>query len=296
MLSIKKIIVISVLLVSSFGVAFSQGYAERRPVDTDTIIYVAPEQLEAGVRSVVQAILNKRRLEKNNTQYNILTPENIQLLKYQMLITALGMGNSNRSEVVSSKTDNSNINRRLDRIETAIYSLLGGRKGSVGVHINNNLSDSLSTTASAVDHSELRDIVSELRTETEELKNENPTGVVYSYSTDTITKTVPANFKRQVFFVLGGDILTKDAVETLDEVVYTMNKYPNIVLDVIGYASKDGRYSSNLKLSARRTDKVLNYLVSKGIDSKRLFVQNGGVDSDSSILSTARRVDIFMHK
>jgi len=60
----------------------------------------------------------------------------------------------------------------------------------------------------------------------------------------------------------------------------TMSKYlkdkPSVKIEIAGRADDTGSDSYNLALSKRRTDCVLNYFKSQGIDSKRISVKNYG--------------------
>ena len=62
----------------------------------------------------------------------------------------------------------------------------------------------------------------------------------------------------------------------LDEAVSIMKDIPNIRILIKGHTSSDGDTASNLKLSQKRAEAVMNYLIVKGIDSARLTSQGLG--------------------
>lgn len=58
----------------------------------------------------------------------------------------------------------------------------------------------------------------------------------------------------------------------LDQIASMMHTDPTITeLDIIGYTDTIGSNNYNMDLSLRRAEAVRNYLVSKGVDSKRLL-------------------------
>ncbi len=56
----------------------------------------------------------------------------------------------------------------------------------------------------------------------------------------------------------------------LGEGLELLEEYPNIKVEIGGHTDSIGSAESNLKLSQERAESVMNYFISKGIDSKRL--------------------------
>lgn len=56
----------------------------------------------------------------------------------------------------------------------------------------------------------------------------------------------------------------------LDKVIVILNANPQVTLQVISHTDAQGDDASNLKLSQNRSNSVIDYLVSKGIDKSRL--------------------------
>lgn len=339
------------LSMGSVVMGFAKTHDDTTVDDADTLIYLTPKQLEDGVTKVAAAILKNKysnKIKRKQSQ----SDENIKLLKYQMLLSALGMnlgGNPNNGVNLSNTNDYNLIMSRLDNIEDICYMLLQergislpskkiSRRGVVGernTHVvisadkgkgvqNKKKEDSSvmsnDSVAARLDKrlDDVMDMLNRLNvsdnTENKlddnltepDLDNSSPVEIVEPDTTfeigqivsDTITidNFVVDGYKRQVFFVLGGDILTKEAKSTLDSVADMMNKYDDMSLDIVGYSSPEGSASLNLKLSGKRADVVYKYLVGKGVDSDRLFVQNGGIDTSTTIKAVSRRVDIVIHK
>jgi len=63
---------------------------------------------------------------------------------------------------------------------------------------------------------------------------------------------------------------------TLDQAVAVLAKYPDIKLEIAGHTSSEGDAEHNNKLSLDRADSVKAYLVSKGIDDKRVLTRGAG--------------------
>lgn len=62
----------------------------------------------------------------------------------------------------------------------------------------------------------------------------------------------------------------------LDKLVRFLKTSPTVVIEISGHTSSDGNDSYNLKLSQDRSKSIVDYLVSKGIDSKRLIAKGYG--------------------
>lgn len=107
--------------------------------------------------------------------------------------------------------------------------------------------------------------------------------------TDTV---VVSYFKRQVFFAVGKSDLLPEARLALNEVYRVLAGDPDMKLYLTGYASPEGNALVNERLSQRRSKAVLDYLIACGISSDRLISIAGGVDRNTDLKSSARRVDI----
>lgn len=70
--------------------------------------------------------------------------------------------------------------------------------------------------------------------------------------------------------------LRGDALATLDEAVATLQRYPDLKVEVAGHTDSASSDAYNLDLSARRAKAVMGYFVSKGIDAGRLTSKGYG--------------------
>ena len=111
--------------------------------------------------------------------------------------------------------------------------------------------------------------------------------------TDTV---VVSYFKRQVFFPVGKSDLLPEARLALNEVYRVLAGDPDMKLYLTGYASPEGNALVNERLSQRRSQAVLDYLIACGVSPDRLISIAGGVDRNTDLKSSARRVDIELKK
>lgn len=65
----------------------------------------------------------------------------------------------------------------------------------------------------------------------------------------------------------------------LDRLITLMNKYPNIKVEIGSHTDCRGRNSYNMKLSDRRAVSARQYVISRGIDSNRIFGKGYGENS-----------------
>ncbi len=92
-----------------------------------------------------------------------------------------------------------------------------------------------------------------------------------------VDKTTWFNLRR-VLFKTGSADLDERSMTQIGNIVKILNAYPNVELKLGGYTDNTGNVNSNKKLSERRANAVLNALVSKGIDKKRLTAEGYGIE------------------
>ena len=112
------------------------------------------------------------------------------------------------------------------------------------------------------------------------------------------TRIVPvvSHFKRQVFFALGKSELLPEARLALNEVYRILSTDAEMKLYLTGYSSPDGNAAQNERLSRLRSQAVQDYLTACGISADRLISVAGGIDRNTDLMSSARRVDIELKK
>jgi len=72
------------------------------------------------------------------------------------------------------------------------------------------------------------------------------------------------------YFDFDSAVMTEKAKQCTQEVIDTLNAYPNVTAVVEGHTDNVGRAEYNQKLSERRAKAIYDYMVAGGIDPKRL--------------------------
>jgi len=73
-----------------------------------------------------------------------------------------------------------------------------------------------------------------------------------------------------VYFDIDKSVAVTKYTKDLDEVVAVLNEHSDVSIHIEGYADETGTAAYNLKLSEKRADYVISYLVKKGIAKDRL--------------------------
>lgn len=81
---------------------------------------------------------------------------------------------------------------------------------------------------------------------------------------------------KSIYYDFDKYTIPKEAFVELDKVVNAMLKYPKIIIELKSHTDSRGKKSYNLKLSERRAQKIMNYLVSKGINKERIIAKGYG--------------------
>jgi outer membrane protein OmpA-like peptidoglycan-associated protein len=64
--------------------------------------------------------------------------------------------------------------------------------------------------------------------------------------------------------------LLKESNQELDMVVTFMKENPTVTIELSGHTDNRGIHADNVKLSQQRAEKVKDYLISMGIDARRI--------------------------
>ena len=89
------------------------------------------------------------------------------------------------------------------------------------------------------------------------------------------SKTENINLKG-VNFETGSAVLTANSLPILDEAAITLNKHPELNIEVGGHTDSSGDTLANEKLSQSRAEAVMKYLVEKGIKAELLSAKGYG--------------------
>lgn len=104
-----------------------------------------------------------------------------------------------------------------------------------------------------------------------------PNARIYTYNVEDPASKELNNIKRifgvatDKFFRKNAPSLTSEGTQVLDLILGFLSKYPNIKLDIICHTDNfDQTAASNLSLSQKRADAMIDYLVVNGIERTRL--------------------------
>jgi OOP family OmpA-OmpF porin len=93
--------------------------------------------------------------------------------------------------------------------------------------------------------------------------------MVMNFSLEPIEIGATVNLK-SVLFVQSKPALLEESFDELDMVVDFMKLNPDVSIELAGHTDNRGRHDMNMKLSRERVDAVKAYLVSKGVESRRI--------------------------
>lgn len=85
---------------------------------------------------------------------------------------------------------------------------------------------------------------------------------------------------RRTYFTQDSAKLDTVAMTTLDNQAAWLNRNPAWLIKLQGFADDSGSESKMKTLSQQRADAVMAYLVSKGVDAKRMWAKGYGADRE----------------
>ncbi len=119
-------------------------------------------------------------------------------------------------------------------------------------------------------------------------------GVSVTRVGDNIILNMPSN----ITFAVDQSDIKPNFYEALNSVAIVLDEYDKTLVDVMGHTDSTGSAQYNIDLSLRRASSVGQYLVSQGVDGRRLLVKGFGEErpvADNSTeagRSANRRVEI----
>lgn len=113
-------------------------------------------------------------------------------------------------------------------------------------------------------------------------------------------ETLKIDIANEVSFDFDSAALKPAFTPTLDKVAGVLQRYPNTIIHVVGHTDSVGSESYNQRLSERRAQAVVDYFVSHGVLSDRLYAIGRGETEPRATNETEagrqlnRRVEIFV--
>jgi outer membrane protein OmpA-like peptidoglycan-associated protein len=89
-------------------------------------------------------------------------------------------------------------------------------------------------------------------------------------------QSILVNLPNGVTFAFDSTNITPAFQATLDQIAASLTKYPDSLIDVMGFTDSTGSDSYNLDLSKRRAESVANYLVLRGVSRARIATMGYG--------------------
>ncbi len=122
---------------------------------------------------------------------------------------------------------------------------------------------------------------------TEELKNSKTVEKISSFDKNALSKFV------KVFFDQGKNDLKVIYNTELDNVLKTLKEFPELGVEISGFASSEGTEEANRELSNKRAITVLDYLNRQGIVRRRIVAKGYGATKDQKASKEeGRRVEV----
>ena len=106
--------------------------------------------------------------------------------------------------------------------------------------------------------------------------------------------------KRNINFVRNRARITKQGIETLNEIIVILKKVPDVKIEVRGYTDASGKRAINRWISEERAKSVRNYLGSSGINPVNIEAKGFGEEDllyeDEPYSKLNRRVEIGIRR
>lgn len=101
---------------------------------------------------------------------------------------------------------------------------------------------------------------------------------------------------RNVFYAFDSAELTENSTMALDSLVDLLNENPNVTIELAAHCDYRGKDEYNLRLSQRRAESVVNYLLQKGIAQDRLTPVGYGESRPKVVTRKIAEQNTFLHE
>lgn len=91
---------------------------------------------------------------------------------------------------------------------------------------------------------------------------------------------------KNIFFDINKFDLKPESEAELDKIILLLNDNPTLKIQINGHTDSVGKTADNLKLSENRAKSVVNYLITNGIDPKRLSAKGFGASAPLALNRT----------
>ena len=118
----------------------------------------------------------------------------------------------------------------------------------------------------------------------QELKTSDQTGKVEYQRDFELAPIYRPVLIDNIFYEFDKATLTPESTASLDELVTLLENNPNVTIELGSHCDFRGSDKYNEKLSQKRAESVVNYLIEQGIDAERLTAKGYGESSPKTIL------------
>ena len=101
---------------------------------------------------------------------------------------------------------------------------------------------------------------------------------------------------RNVFYEFDSAALTENSTQALDSLVDLLNENPNVTIELSSHCDYRGKDEYNEKLSQRRAESVVNYLIAHGIETERLTPVGYGEKRPKVVTRKMAEQNDFLHE
>ena len=100
---------------------------------------------------------------------------------------------------------------------------------------------------------------------------------------------------RNVFYAFDSAELTDDSRIALDRLVTLLKENPNVTIELSAHCDYRGEKDYNRRLSQRRSESVVNYLIEHGVEKERLTAKGYGEESPKVVTKKLAESYPFLH-
>jgi len=112
----------------------------------------------------------------------------------------------------------------------------------------------------------------------------------------TMASTATSIELPNILYDLNKADLRPESMVSLDKLVETLNENPSVVIELAAHTDSRGSDELNNDLSQRRAQSVVNYLITKGIDSTRLAAKGYGKTVPRTVTKKMAEANPFMRE
>jgi len=114
----------------------------------------------------------------------------------------------------------------------------------------------------------------------QEAAPESPVKISQEKIEETFSEVIQAQPQPPAKFIIhfeqGTDILAKEDINIIDKTIKSIKKRKSTDISIAGHSDRQGNDESNVKLSLKRANKILQLIIEKGIDKSYINMSSHG--------------------